>query len=91
MNRPAHWIVAAAVGVAVCCMLSFYQTTSAAPPAAGGPFANPTELRLETVEQLKEIKELLKEQNALLRSGDLKVTIVAVQKAEPPQAEPNDR
>jgi len=59
------------------CVLSFYQPTASAQRRTGGqpPFANSVEQRIEMVNQLKEIKELLKEQNALLSSGKLTVVV----------------
>jgi len=54
----------AALGV-----LGFYSTLGAAPQVGQPPFANPVEQRAEQVRELREIKELLKEQNALLKSG----------------------
>jgi hypothetical protein len=56
--------VATAVSV-----LGFYSTTGAAPQAGQLPFANSVEQRLEIATELREIKELLKEQNALLREA----------------------
>ena len=61
------WLVignVVAVGV-----LGFYSTLGAAPQAGQPPFANPVEQRAEQVRELREIKELLKEQNELLRGG----------------------
>jgi hypothetical protein len=61
------WLIAgnaAALGV-----LGFYSTLGAAPPAGQPPFANPVDQRFEMVRELREIKELLKEQNSLLRGG----------------------
>jgi hypothetical protein len=69
------------------CVLSFYQASTAAPPA-NMPFANSIEQRLEMLQELKEIKELLKQQNVLLRSGEVKVIITGVQRpAEPAPAD----
>lgn len=53
-------------------VLGFYSTLGAAPQAGQPPFANPVEQRAEQVRELREIKELLKEQNALLKSGATK-------------------
>lgn len=53
-----------AVGV-----LGFYSTSGAAPQSGQPPFANPVDQRAEQIRELREIKELLKEQNALLRGG----------------------
>jgi hypothetical protein len=53
-------------------VLGFYSTLGAAPQAGQPPFANPVEQRAEQVRELREIKELLKEQNELLRGGAMK-------------------
>ena len=50
-------------------VLGFYSTLGAAPPVGQPPFANPVEQRADQLRELREIKELLKEQNELLRSG----------------------
>lgn len=51
---------------AVICVLGFYSLVTAA-PAGQPPFANSVEQRAEMIAELREIKELLKEQNTLLR------------------------
>ncbi len=56
------------------CVLGFYQTSSAQTEPKG-PFANSVEQRQDTVRLLGEIRDLLKEQNALLKSGQLKVVV----------------
>ena len=56
-------LVGAALGV-----LGFYSSSGAAPQGGQPPFANAVEQRNETIRELREIKELLKEQNAMLRS-----------------------
>ena len=61
------WLVIA--NVAVAGVLGFYSTLGAAPPAGQPPFANPVEQRADQLRELREIKELLKEQNELLRGG----------------------
>lgn len=61
------WLVAG--NVAALGMLGFYTNLGAAPPAGQPPFANPVDQRFEMVRELREIKELLKEQNSLLRGG----------------------
>ena len=53
-------------------VLGFYSTLGAAPPAGQPPFANPVEQRADQLRELREIKELLKEQNELLRGGAVK-------------------
>ena len=64
------WLVVANVVVAG--VLGFYSTLGAAPPAPQLPFANPVEQRADQIRELREIKELLKEQNELLRGGAIK-------------------
>ncbi|HUT95193.1 MAG TPA: hypothetical protein VMY37_37415 [Thermoguttaceae bacterium] len=76
MTRRAGWILLIVANVLFCCVLSFYRTTEAAPPKSKEPFANSVEQRMETINELREIKLLLKEQNALLRSGEVKVVVV---------------
>jgi len=61
------WLVIG--NAAVLSVLGFYHTLGAAPQAGQPPFANPVEQRSDMVRELREIKELLKEQNALLKSS----------------------
>ena len=65
-----RWSLLVTGNVAVLCMLGFYSTGGAAPQAGQPPFANSVEQRGEMIQELREIKELLKEQNSLLRGGD---------------------
>lgn len=61
----------ALIPIAACLVLGvlgFYSTSGAAPQGGQPPFANAVEQRSEMIRELREIKELLKEQNALLRS-----------------------
>ena len=89
MKRHGGWALLVALNVLGYCVLSLYQTGMAGSPPGSPPFANTTESQLEMVESLKEIKGLLKEQNALLRSGEVKVVVMEPPKpSEPPQAEP---
>lgn len=72
-NSPAlKWSLLVAANVAVLCMLGLYSTGGAAPQSGQPPFANSVEQRVEMIGELREIKELLKEQNALLRGGAAK-------------------
>jgi len=71
MSRRFGWGLLLAANVLCYCVLSFYQRTDAAVP----PFANSVQQRIDTVTHLTEIKQLLKEQNALLRSGKIKVIV----------------
>ena len=73
MKMPAFgsmWSLAAVV--APLCVLGFYSTTGAVPQGQP-PFIDAVEQRGEMIQQLREIKDLLKEQNALLR-GVLKTS-----------------
>jgi hypothetical protein len=69
-NSRWTWL---AIGNAVALsVLGFYGTLGAAPQAGQPPFANPVDQRADMVRELREIKELLKEQNALLKNGGSK-------------------
>ncbi|HZL89972.1 MAG TPA: hypothetical protein VFB96_16510 [Pirellulaceae bacterium] len=48
-------------------MLLFYSTLGAAPPAGQSPFVDATVQREEMLRELRSIRDLLKEQNALLK------------------------
>jgi hypothetical protein len=75
-NSSFRWAVLISANVLAWCMLCFHQdSTAAAPAAPTPPFANAVEQRIEMIEQLKQVNALLKEQNALLRSGTLKVIV----------------
>lgn len=58
--------LACAMGGALLCMLGFYSLLSAAPPGSA-PFEDAGAQRDEMIRELREIKELIKEQNALLK------------------------
>lgn len=76
MTRRAGWALLIAANVLGYCVLGFYQRTDAA--AAKGnppPFANAVQQRMEMIGHLRDIKDLLKEQNGLLRSGNLTVVL----------------
>ncbi len=61
------WLVIA--NMAAMGVLGFYSNLGAQPQGGLPPFANPVEQRADQVRELREIKELLKEQNELLRGG----------------------
>ena len=65
----SRWTCLVIANVAVAGVLGFYSTIGAAPPAGQPPFANPVEQRADQIRELREIKELLREQNELLRGG----------------------
>ncbi len=75
MRRRTGWALLITANVLCYCVLSFYRTGDAAAPKGYPPFANSVQQRIETVNELREIKELLREQNALLRSGRLGVVV----------------
>ncbi len=75
-TTTSRWLTLVILNVFGLCVLGFYDRTSAQPPAPQLPFANPTELQLEMVAQLKALNALVKEQNALLKSGNLQVIAV---------------
>jgi hypothetical protein len=80
MKGPNRWVLLIG-GIVVCCfVLSFYQTTSAQTSQAVPPFANSIEQRMEITKLLAEIRDQIKEQNALLRSGELRVIVVPPKK-----------
>jgi hypothetical protein len=69
-------LLPAVVAAAVVYVLEFGGSTSAQPPKSHEPFANTTQQQAEMIQVLKEISMQLKEQNALLRTGTLQVTVV---------------
>lgn len=48
-------------------MLLFYSTLGAAPPVGQSPFVDATVQREEMLRELRSIRELIKEQNSLLK------------------------
>lgn len=74
-NRVNSLLLPVVAVVATWCVLSFYQSSSAQQRGPGQPFANSVEQRAEMITHLKSIEQLLIEQNALLRSGKLKVVL----------------
>ncbi len=76
LNNPRNrFLTLIVLNVGFWCVLGFQQRTrgQAEPPKL--PFANAVEQRFETINELKEIKALLKEQNELLSSGKLQVIV----------------
>jgi len=66
--------------VLIYCVLSFYQMGAAQNSAPRPTIANPVQQREEMLSQLEDIKTLLKEQNALLKSGQVKVIVTELPK-----------
>lgn len=79
MSRRTGFMLLVIVNVLCFGVLSFHQTGAA---QSGTPptLANPVETRREMLSKLDEIATLLKEQNALLRSGDVKVSVTELAK-----------
>jgi hypothetical protein len=65
----SRWALLLIANLVVVSVLGFYSTSGAAPQSGQPPFANPVDQRAEQIRELREIKELLKEQNSLLRGG----------------------
>ena len=80
ITRRAGWALLLTFNILGYCILSLCQATTAATPKGEQSLANPVEQRAEMIAELKEIKQLLKEQNALLQSGNLKVVITGPEK-----------
>ena len=74
-RSAVRWTLLIAGNVMAVCVLGFYGAGNAAPPKVNQPFANSVEQREEMLTELREITALLKEQNALLKSGTVKVVV----------------
>ena len=74
-----RWTALLALNVVLWCVLGFYGSITAAPQRGQPPFANSVEQRAEMVRQLQEINAALKEQNAILRSGKVKVIVTSAE------------
>lgn len=67
------WAVFAAGNALALCMLGLYGTLQAEPREGNLPFPIQEDQRHDMITLLTDIRDLLKEQNALLRSGKLRV------------------
>ena len=79
MPRRTGWMLLVIANVLCYCVLSFYQT-GAAQSGSRPTLSDPAEERQGMIANLEEIKNLLKEQNALLRSGQVKVIVTELPK-----------
>ncbi len=70
-----RWAALVTFNVAAVCMLGFMQTSRAQNPEVMPPFANAVDMQQEIITQLRELNRSVKEQNALLRSGNLHVVV----------------
>jgi hypothetical protein len=77
--RHTRWWLLAVSGVALYGALAFYQL-GVAQSGIKPSIANSAEDRQAMVANLEEIKTLLKEQNALLKSGQVKVIVTELPK-----------
>lgn len=70
MVSRSRWVSMILAVVVCCCVLSFYRAPAVAqrkPTPAKPPFASSVEQRIEMVNELKAIRDLLKEQNRLIQ------------------------
>ena len=74
MNRRFGWAILVAIGILLGYASNPYQRTSAGPVAE--PTADSDPQQAEILDQLKDIKTELKELNAMLRTGEARVTVV---------------
>ncbi len=79
MTRKSGLMLLVVANVLCYCVLSFYQT-GAAQSGSRPILANPVEERQQVIANLEAIKNLLKDQNALLRSGQVKVIVTELPK-----------
>jgi hypothetical protein len=65
---PIRTLGACAAAAGLLCVLGFYSLSSAAPPGKP-PFEDSGTQREAMIRELREIKDLIKEQNALLKEA----------------------
>ena len=80
MMHVSHfrWLTLVALNVVLLTGTWWYSQSTAAPPETKQPFANPVQQREAMIRLLEDSNRLLQEQNALLKSGKLKVEISEV-------------
>lgn len=82
MTTP-NWIrqvVPSAAIAAAVCVLGFNGEGAAQPPKTHEPFANAAAQQAEMVQLLRDISRQLKDQNELLRSGAVQVSVVELKR-----------
>ena len=88
-NRKSGWMVLVIVNVLFGCVLVFQQSGQGQPTNPGpprgvvDPFAALLNQQAEALAEFRQINALLKEQNALLRSGKLTVQVEQKQNRAP--------
>lgn len=70
-----RWLTLVALNFVCLAGTWWYSQSIAAPPETRQPFANPVQQRQAMIQLLEDSNRLLREQNALLKSGKLKVEI----------------
>src|SRR4030095_7964301 len=90
MTSPnsTRWMLLVAANALVVGVLVFNSTSGAAPQSGQPPFNNSVEQRESQLRELREIKELLKEQNALLKAGADKLNAAAQRSHDQPWTTP---
>lgn len=68
----SRWTMLVVLNVAAWGVLGAYQYSGAQSRGPQLPFANSNEQRSDILTELREVKELLREQNTLLREGAVK-------------------
>lgn len=79
MTRKTGFALLLVANLLCCCVLSFHQT-SEAQTGSRPTLSDPAEERKSMISTLEEIRNLLKEQNALLRSGQVRVIVTELPK-----------
>jgi hypothetical protein len=76
-DKGFRWALLIGLNLICWYMLGFHQPVSNAQQSTNGelPFANSVVQRFDMIDQLKQINAQLKEQNALLRSGTVRVLV----------------
>lgn len=68
-SLASRWTILITINVTALCLMGAYQWCEAQSKGGQLPFANSNLQRSDILREISEIKELLKEQNALLREG----------------------
>ena len=76
-DKRVRWVLLIALNLLCWYMLGFQQPALVAQQNTNGelPFANAVAQRFEIIDQIKQTNALLREQNALLRSGTVRVLV----------------
>jgi hypothetical protein len=76
-DKRLRWALLVGLNLFCWYMLGLHQPASVAQQQSNGelPFANSVVQRFDMIDQLRQINQQLKEQNALLRSGTVRVMV----------------